>query len=247
MLPRSILEFVVLVTGLLMTFYIEDRNEHQYRVDLKNQSLKRLVFNIRTDIDDWKLNALKIGKALEYYDHLVHRGDELHASDRDSLGYYLTALSRSSTIFLANDEEYLTLRNSGLIELIESDRLVAELQERTAGNKAFKKQENKIIEAEKAVAALVARKCGRTPVGEVQFQGYPHGRYSTYVHSKPLTTEELNTIGTMAAMCEWYIPFVLKFIDRDMLLIELIENELPHNTDTNVISLLSRFAPEPAS
>ena len=32
MLPRSILEFVVLVTGLLMTFYIEDRNELQYRV-----------------------------------------------------------------------------------------------------------------------------------------------------------------------------------------------------------------------
>ena len=75
MLPRSILEFVVLVTGLLMTFYIEDRNELQYRVDLKNQSLKRLVFNIRTDIDDYKLNALKIGKALEYYDRLVQRGD----------------------------------------------------------------------------------------------------------------------------------------------------------------------------
>ena len=34
-------------------------------MDLKNQSLKRLVFNIRTDIDDYKLNALKIGKALE--------------------------------------------------------------------------------------------------------------------------------------------------------------------------------------
>ena len=105
----------------------------------------------------------------------------MHASDKDSLGYYLTALSRSSTIFLANDEEYLTLRNSGLIELIESDQLVSVLQERTAGNKAFKKQEDKIIEAEKAVAALVAEKCGKTPVGEVLFQGYPHGRYSTYV------------------------------------------------------------------
>jgi hypothetical protein len=241
MLPRSILEFVVLVTGLLMTFYIEDRNELQYRVDLKNQSLKRLVFNIRTDIDDYKLNALKIGRALEYYDRLVRRGDELHASDKDSLGYYLTALSRSSTIFLANDEEYLTLRNSGLIELIESDQLVSVLQERTAGNKAFKKQEDKIIEAEKAVAALVAEKCGKTPVGEVQFQGYPHGSYGTYVHAQPLTAQEINTIGIMAAMCEFYIPFVLNFIDRDMLLIELIEKELPHNTDLDSTKPLSKI------
>ena len=196
MLLRSILEFVVLVTGLLMTFYIEDRNELEYRVDLKNQSLKRLVFNIRTDIDDYKLNALKIGKALEYYDHLVQRGDELHAYDKDSLGYYLTALSRSSTIFLANDEEYLTLRNSGLIELIESDQLVSVLQERTAGNKAFKKQEDKIIEAEKSRGRLGCGEVWKDACGEVQFQGYPHGRYSTYVHAQPLTTQELNTIAS---------------------------------------------------
>ena len=148
---------------------------------------------------------------------------------------------------MANDEEYLTLRNSGLIELIESDQLVSVLQERTAGNKAFKKQEDKIIEAEKAVAALVAEKCGKTPVGEVQFQGYPHGRYSTYVHAQPLTTQELNTIGIMAAMCEFYIPFVLNFIDRDMLLIDLIEKELPHDTDLDSTKPLSRFAPEASS
>ena len=97
------------------------------------------------------------------------------------------------------------------------------------------------------MAALVAKKCGRRPVGEVQFQGYPHGRYSTYVDTQPLTTQEINTIGIMAAMCEFYIPFVLNFIDRDMLLIELIEKELPHNTDLDSTKPLSRFAPEASS
>ena len=51
----------------------------------------------------------------------------------------------------------------------------------------------------------------------------------------------------MAAMCEFYIPFVLNFIDRDMLLIDLIEKELPHDTDLDSTKPLSRFAPEASS
>ena len=70
-------------------------------------------------------------------------------------------------------------------------------------------------------------------------------QYSPYVHAQPLTTE-LNTIG-IGAMCEFYIPFVLNFIDRDMLLIDLIEKELPHDTDLDSTKPLSRFAPEASS
>ena len=74
------------------------------------------------------------------------------------------------------------------------------------------------------MAALVARSVERHPWGKFCFKGIP-GRYSTYVHAQPLSTQGLNTIGIMAAMYEFYIP--CRHIDRDMLLIDLIEKELP--------------------
>lgn len=43
MLPRSILEFVALVTGLLMTFYIEDRNELEQRLESSRKRLPKFI------------------------------------------------------------------------------------------------------------------------------------------------------------------------------------------------------------
>lgn len=220
-------EFFVLITGLLITFYIEDRNELNYKIDLKNQSLTRLIRNIETDVSDQTTNVFKVDKTIKYYDIIAERGDELFENDKDSLGYYLTAISRSSTIFLSNVEEYLTLRNSGLIELIESDTLVMLLQTRTAGFKAFKKVEDKIIDAEKDVADLVVKKTSKISTGDIEFRGYHHGRYSPYNYPEPLSDVEVNTIRKMASMCEFYRPFIQRFIQTDERLIELIQNEIP--------------------
>ena len=224
-------EFFVLITGLLITFYIEDQNELRYKIDLKNQSLTRLIRNIETDISDQRTNLFKIDKTISYYNVIAERGDELFETDKDSLGYYLTAISRSSTIFLSNVEEYLTLRNSGLIELIESDTLVMLLQTRTAGFKAFKKVEDKIIDAEKAVADLVINKTAKISTGDIEFFGYHHGRYSSYNSPDPLSDTEVNTIRQMANMCEFYRPFVERFLETDKKLIELIKNEIPNFND----------------
>ena len=112
-LLKYTVEFFVLITGLLITFYIEDQNELNYKIELKNQSLIRLIRNIENDISDQRTNILKVDKTISYYNIIAERGDELFETDKDSLGYYLTAISRSSTIFLSNVEEYLTLRNSG--------------------------------------------------------------------------------------------------------------------------------------
>ena len=230
-LLKYTVEFFVLITGLLITFYIEDQNELNYKIELKNQSLIRLIRNIENDISDQRTNILKVDKTISYYNIIAERGDELFETDKDSLGYYLTAISRSSTIFLSNVEEYLTLRNSGLIELIESDTLVMLIQTRTAGHQAFKKIEDKIIEAEKEVAKIVAAKTAKISSGDIEFRGYYHGRYSSYDFHEPLTDADINTIRIMANECEFYSPFIERFILNDQRLIELIKNEIPNFND----------------
>ena len=62
-------------------------------------------------IIDHKINLSKVQFTIDYHHILRDRGLELFNTNKDSLGYYLTAISRTSTIFYANQEEYITLRN----------------------------------------------------------------------------------------------------------------------------------------
>ena len=50
------LEFLVIVMGISVSFFIEKRNAKDYQEELKNQSLKRIIKNIEVDIIDLKYN-----------------------------------------------------------------------------------------------------------------------------------------------------------------------------------------------
>jgi hypothetical protein len=220
------IEFIVLLTGLLLTFYIEDLNQHRHKIELKNQSLSRLIKNVEEDIIDHKINLSKVQFTIDYHHTLRDRGLELFNTNKDSLGYYLTAISRTSTIFYANQEEYITLRNSGYIELIENDSLVNYLQRRHSTYVAFKKMEDKIIDYEREIVNMVNNKTGIRALGYIFFSGYDHGTYSSYNYKYPLTDVELNKIGYSANQSRFYKPLILGAIQNDSLLIELIHREI---------------------
>jgi len=225
---RYSVEFFVLFTGLLLTFYIEDLNQHRHKVELKDQSLSRLIKNVEDDVTDLTINLFKIQSAIDYWKVLADSSDVFFEHDKDTLGYYLTAMSRTSTIFYANQEEYVTLRNSGYLELIEHDSLVNYLQKRQSSYNAFKKVEDKIIQYEQKIVDLVNAKTGLEELGSIEFAGYDHGMYASYVHDAPLTRGELNMLGYKADQNRFYKPLILEAIRNDSILIDLIQREIKH-------------------
>ena len=51
-LIKYILEFIVIVLGITISFYLEKQNAISYKEDLKNESLKKLRVNVSQDIED---------------------------------------------------------------------------------------------------------------------------------------------------------------------------------------------------
>ena len=51
-LIKYILEFIVIVFGITILFYLEKQNAISYKEDLKNESLKKVRVNINQDIAD---------------------------------------------------------------------------------------------------------------------------------------------------------------------------------------------------
>ena len=47
------LEFIVIVLGISLSFYVEKLNAKNYKENLKNQSLKRILKNIEVDTGDF--------------------------------------------------------------------------------------------------------------------------------------------------------------------------------------------------
>ena len=53
---KYLLEFIVIVFGVSLSFYVENYIENKKKDGLKNQSLKRILQNIETDISDNNIN-----------------------------------------------------------------------------------------------------------------------------------------------------------------------------------------------
>ena len=49
-LAKYVVEFFVVVTGVLISFYVEKHRATAYRDELKNHSLARLASNVKADI-----------------------------------------------------------------------------------------------------------------------------------------------------------------------------------------------------
>ena len=158
LLIKYILEFIVIVFGISISFYLEKQNAISYKEDLKNESLKKLRENISQDIEDNLYNFDQHQRAYQASEILVNMGHELYQENKDSLGYLLVAAGQIATIFVDNSEEYNALRNSGLIELIDNDLLVSSLQKKYSRHVFIKEYERLILDLSSKMNDLVAGK-----------------------------------------------------------------------------------------
>ncbi|MEK9613279.1 MAG: hypothetical protein VW080_05065 [Flavobacteriaceae bacterium] len=143
---KYFLEFFVIVIGISMSFYVEKFNENSNNENLKNQSLKRILKNLEVDQKDYEYNLTATKKAIGSTNWILKNQHNLFQFSRDTVGVHLNYATTIITIFVDNQEEYRSLQNSGLIELIENEEIVIRLQEKYLDHEFMKEVERFIIE-----------------------------------------------------------------------------------------------------
>ncbi len=146
------LEFIVIVVGISLLFYVEKLNEVNYKENLKNQSLNRILKNIEVDTGDFEFNSSAIKKAIKSSEWIIN--NELKELSRDSIGFHLNRALYYNTIFVDNQEEYRSLQNSGLIEIIENEDLVVNLQKKYITHEFMKKLRRLLLKNLKGLTSL---------------------------------------------------------------------------------------------
>ena len=194
---KYIIEFIVIISGITLSFAIDDFRENNYKRNLTEKSLIKIKKSIEESVKRNK-TILKASKdAVNIADILTNRNLELFNNKKDSLGYYLSLFAVIETRYHPNEEEYIAMRNSGLIELIENDSLVDNLQKRYS-SLDFMEAYNVNIWWEEvrriAFSKLSFQKkdsglCGFNSFGE------PRCPVSKYIYYEPLNDEELNIIS----------------------------------------------------
>ena len=217
---RYVLEFIVIIAGILISFSIEKKNAISYKDKLKNQSLGRLIANIENDITDYKFNYNIHSKGGKFGKIILNRSDELFRNDKDSLGYYLKSISLFGTNFVDNQEEYNTLRNSGLMELIDNDELVSKIQFKYSYHSHFKRLES-FISRFTELDKIADKKLSSKTIGKTLY-----GPYGTYIHDEPLSNYDLNVIARKQLRFSYYAGKIKKSIISDSLLIIEIKEEI---------------------
>jgi hypothetical protein len=137
-----LLDFLIILLGISTSFFLENKREQHYQKDLKEQSLSRMIKNIQTDQKDYDLNIKAHQMALQSSNWLTDNKATIQTNSRDSIGYHLQMPTGINTLFIDNDEEYRSLQNSGLIELIKNEHLVEALQNKYSSHEYIDEIEN---------------------------------------------------------------------------------------------------------
>ncbi|MBG66062.1 MAG: hypothetical protein CMP73_05345, partial [Flavobacteriales bacterium] len=190
-----------------------------------DQSLRRLIKNIEQDIKDSEINKGIYQTGIKACNRLIANSNNLFKNHKDSLGYYLNAINMSGTIFVDNQEEYLTLRNSGFLELIEDDSLVTSIQKKYSHHSFYKSIENYIKDINDDLNDVTYSKTSFKAKGKSGVIG----NYGSYIHSQNLTNYDLNIISRKKDMSIFYLEFIDSSIKSDQALIELIKMEIKKN------------------
>ena len=223
-LIKYILEFIVIVLGINISFYLEKQNAISYKEDLKNESLKKLRVNVSQDIGDNLYNLDQHQRALHASNILATQGQDLYRQNKDSLGYYLVAAGQISTIFVDNSEEYNALRNSGLIELIDNDSLVSSLQQKYSRHIFIKEFEKTILNQSFKMTSIIAEKV--EAAYKIQLKGQPF-YWSPYKQNEPfLSDKELNLFLFKGALHETYSNMIERSIVADSVILLKIDKEI---------------------
>ena len=222
---KYLIEFLVVVSGIIISLNIEKNKALDYKNDLKDQSLRRLINNIEQDIKDSEINKGIYQTGIKACNRLIANSNNLFKNHKDSLGYYLNAINMSGTIFVDNQEEYLTLRNSGFLELIEDDSLVTSIQKKYSHHSFYKSIEDYIKDINDDLNDVTYSKTSFKAKGKSGVIG----NYGSYISTETLTNYDLNIISRKQDMAIFYLEFIESSIKSNQALIELIKMEIKKN------------------
>lgn len=227
-MKKNILKFtirlLIVVAGVLISFSIEKKRALSYKEDLKNNSLRKMIDNITHDIKDQEINYAIHSDAKKCAKRLLDNSKELFHANKDSLGYYMQIASSANTIFIDNKEEYLTLRNSGLLELIDNDSLVKLLHEKYSYHQFYKKIEEYIGKTNLKLQNNILIKTSYIGKERTKYWGY----YGSYIDSQPLTNRDLLLVKEKHEGSYFYCLKIKESIKKDSVLIKIIKQELSH-------------------
>ena len=100
LLVKYSIEFVVVVLGIGLSFYVDDLRQHEYDVELKNRSLLRIRANIHSDIQDAEWNIYLHKSVIRSCNTLVSKHAHYFDHARDSLAGLLRYQSIVNSQFL---------------------------------------------------------------------------------------------------------------------------------------------------
>lgn len=222
-LIRYSIEFLVIVMGISISFYVEKQNAIEYKEELKVESLEKLKINLLDELDGLHWDYEVHSTAKNYSDILYNKGFELYKKDKDSLGFYLSYLKNAGTVFVENDEEYTALVNSGLIELIENRDLVSELQKKHSKLNWYKSVNNLLFELYLKDSSFDIFLKSKNRRQHKNILGY----WTSYKKDmRYLNDEEINKLSHRGLFHNFYANMMKGAIKQDSLLIKGIEKEL---------------------
>lgn len=222
-LVKYLLEFIVIVTGISISFYVEKQNAIKYKEELKIESLIKLKNNLFKELDGFHFDHDVHATAKEFSDILYKRGLDLYKSDKDSLGFYLSFLKDAGTVFVENDEEYSALVNSGLIELIENRKLVSLLQKKYSDQTWYRKNNDLLLEMYLRDDSFDKFFDSKNRRKHKNIIGY----WTSYrTDMRYLNDREINKISQSGLAHSLYANLMSRAIKQDSLILKEIEKEL---------------------
>lgn len=216
-------EFIVIVIGVSISFYAENYNDSLNKIQLKNQSLNRILENLKIDNTDNRFNYKAHSESLISSEWILTNRNNLSAYSRDTIGFHLSRAINIITYFVDNQEEYKTIQSSGYIEYLENENLVKGLQEKYVQHKVMKFIEEEI--RSKAIVLADFEFKNSKIINDSMYMGF-YLIYKRYIGDLEIPNEFYDRIIEKASFQKIYLFQIKRRIQRDSILANEINKEI---------------------
>ena len=216
-------EFIVIVVGVSISFYAENYNDSLNKIQLKNQSLNRILENLKVDNTDNRWNYKAHSESLISSEWILTNRNNLSAYSRDTIGFHLSRAINIITYFVDNQEEYKTIQSSGYIEYIENESLVKGLQYKYVIHELMKFIEGEIRSRAKVLADFEFKN------SKINNDSMYMGFYlinKRYIGDLEIPNEFYDRIIEKASFQKIYLSQIKRRIQRDSILANEINKEI---------------------
>ena len=220
---KYFIEFIVIVIGVSISFYAENYNDSLNKIQLKNQSLNRILENLKVDNTDNRWNYKAHSESLISSEWILTNRNNLSAYSRDTIGFHLSRAINIITYFVDNQEEYKTIQSSGYIEYIENESLVKGLQEKYVRHEVMKFIEGEIRSKAKVLADFEFKN------SKINNDSMYMGFYlinKRYIGDLEIPNEIYDRIIEKASFQKIYLSQIKRRIQRDSILANEINKEI---------------------